>query len=69
MLITFSKQVSQVKIIPNPRICSRNKCVEGKLKNGSTVTFNKTKKNGECYKECDQCKDHTDVKNPLVNKY
>jgi hypothetical protein len=48
--------------------CSRHGCEEGKIKNGAVVTFNKIKKKGGSYKECDQCKDHTDQKNPVSNK-
>jgi len=54
-----------------PRICSRNRCVEGKPKNGVVVTFNLRKgkdAKGGPYLECDLCKAHTTSKNPASNK-
>jgi hypothetical protein len=53
----------------SPKICSRHNCKEGELrKNGQRVTFNLRKRDGHKYGECDQCKEHSDVKNPASNK-
>ncbi len=47
-------------------VCSRSKCVEGTVSKGKVVTFS-LKANGNPYKECDVCQNHTGEKNPKTN--
>ncbi len=49
-----------------PKICSRNKCVEGTRKSGVLITFSQ-KKGGSLYKVCDVCRMHSNAKNPKTN--
>jgi hypothetical protein len=50
-----------------PNICSRNKCVEGTLKNGALVVFDVNPKTGNKYAKCRKCKAYADeLGNPKV---
>jgi hypothetical protein len=48
-----------------PLICSRSKCIEGKDKNGTVVSFSVKPNGNSYYKECDECRKHE--KNPKTN--
>jgi hypothetical protein len=50
-----------------PLICSRSKCIEGKDKNGTVVSFSVKPNGNSYYKECDECRKHTAEKNPKTN--
>ena len=57
---------------PSIKVCSKNKCVEGSVKNGVVVTFNDRRKgnNEKKYSECDRCRIYkNEISNPLVKIY
>jgi hypothetical protein len=58
---------NKTNLSAEPLTCTRNKCVEGNLKNGVVVSFSVKPNGNSYYKECDECRKLTGEKNPKTN--